>query len=69
MRKRLENGENAIRKAQCWKAIGMDGLAFRLDRAIEHLLLDEFQDTALVQWLVLQPVTTIVSTPAAVKDS
>ncbi len=31
-------------------------LAFRLDGAIEHLLLDEFQDTSRVQWEVLRPI-------------
>jgi ATP-dependent helicase/nuclease subunit A len=30
--------------------------AFRLGGAIEHLLLDEFQDTAPVQWQVLRPL-------------
>ncbi|MBX3440379.1 MAG: UvrD-helicase domain-containing protein, partial [Planctomycetaceae bacterium] len=30
-------------------------LAYRLDGRIEHLLLDEFQDTSPAQWLVLQP--------------
>jgi len=33
-----------------------DGLAFRLDASLEHLLLDEFQDTSLVQWNVLEPL-------------
>ncbi|MFO1091709.1 MAG: 3'-5' exonuclease [Planctomycetaceae bacterium] len=32
------------------------GLAFRLDAQLEHLLLDEFQDTSLVQWTVLEPL-------------
>lgn len=31
-------------------------LAFRMDGAIEHLLLDEFQDTSLAQWRVVQPL-------------
>jgi ATP-dependent helicase/nuclease subunit A len=31
-------------------------LAFRLDGTIEHLLLDEFQDTSLAQWRVLLPI-------------
>lgn len=32
-----------------------DRLSFRLDRQIHHLLLDEFQDTSLGQWSVIQP--------------
>lgn len=30
-------------------------LAYRLDAGIDHLLLDEFQDTSPVQWAVLRP--------------
>ncbi len=30
-------------------------IEFRLDRKIEHILLDEFQDTSPMQWRVLQP--------------
>jgi ATP-dependent exoDNAse (exonuclease V) beta subunit len=33
-----------------------ESLAFRLDGAVEHLLLDEFQDTSLAQWRVMQPI-------------
>ena len=33
-------------------------LFFRIDTTIAHLLLDEFQDTALPQWKVLEPVAT-----------
>ncbi len=29
---------------------------FRLDATLQHLLLDEFQDTSLAQWLALQPL-------------
>ena len=29
---------------------------FRLDGRISHLLLDEFQDTSLMQWKVLRPL-------------
>jgi ATP-dependent exoDNAse (exonuclease V) beta subunit len=31
-------------------------LQFRMDGAINHLLVDEFQDTSLTQWGVLQPI-------------
>lgn len=34
---------------------------FRLDRKIEHLLLDEFQDTSPVQWEVIRPVAQKIS--------
>lgn len=37
------------------------GLAFRLDAHVEHLLLDEFQDTSLVQWTVLEPLARSVA--------
>ncbi len=33
----------------------VDSVAFRLDANIEHLLLDEFQDTSLDQWQILRP--------------
>jgi ATP-dependent helicase/nuclease subunit A len=36
--------------------LGPEALAFRLDGAIRHLLLDEFQDTSLLQWRVLEPI-------------
>jgi ATP-dependent exoDNAse (exonuclease V) beta subunit len=35
-------------------------LAYRLDSQIDHLLLDEFQDTSLTQWQVLQPIAESV---------
>jgi ATP-dependent helicase/nuclease subunit A len=31
-------------------------ISFRLDSRIHHLLLDEFQDTSLFQWQVLEPI-------------
>jgi ATP-dependent exoDNAse (exonuclease V) beta subunit len=36
-------------------------LAFRLDGAVEHLLLDEFQDTSLAQWRVLEPIARAIT--------
>ena len=33
----------------------MDDVIYRLDRNISHILLDEFQDTAPLQWRVLRP--------------
>jgi ATP-dependent helicase/nuclease subunit A len=36
-------------------------VTFRLDAPIDHLLLDEFQDTSLSQWLVLRPIAQRVT--------
>jgi ATP-dependent exoDNAse (exonuclease V) beta subunit len=38
------------------QSLRAEALAFRLDGAIHHLLLDEFQDTSLAQWRVLEPI-------------
>ncbi len=35
--------------------ISAEGMTFRLDNQIRHLLLDEFQDTSPVQWSVMAP--------------
>jgi len=39
-------------------------LSFRLDSRIDHLLLDEFQDTSPRQWRVLRPLSERVSSGA-----
>jgi ATP-dependent exoDNAse (exonuclease V) beta subunit len=38
-----------------------DRVTFRLDATIDHLLLDEFQDTSLAQWSVLRPIAERVT--------
>src|SRR5206468_3239379 len=38
------------------QSLRADAFGFRLDGAVEHLLLDEFQDTSLAQWRVLRPI-------------
>jgi ATP-dependent exoDNAse (exonuclease V) beta subunit len=43
------------------EALKADSLAFRLDGGIEHLLLDEFQDTSLIQWRVLEPIAQAIT--------
>lgn len=34
----------------------LDELYYRLDTQIDHVLLDEFQDTSLPQWLIIEPI-------------
>ncbi len=41
---------------------GMRHVAYRLDREVSHLLLDEFQDTSPVQWHVLRPFAEQIDT-------
>lgn len=38
------------------ESIDKDYLYFRLDSRINHILIDEFQDTSLTQWLILRPL-------------
>src|SRR5262249_45351000 len=47
------------------QALRAEGLHFRLDGAIHHLLLDEFQDTSLPQWRVLHPIAASIATAPA----
>ena len=46
-----------------------DALFFRLDASIRHLLLDEFQDTSLPQWYVLEPLVEEILSGAEAERS
>lgn len=48
---------------------GTDSLAFRLDAHIDHLLLDEFQDTSPQQWSAIRPFASRVVDRRASKTS
>jgi ATP-dependent exoDNAse (exonuclease V) beta subunit len=45
-------------------AAPLDQVAFRLDAHLNHLLLDEFQDTSMPQWQVLRPIARRVTDAA-----
>src|SRR5262249_5528955 len=47
------------------RALRPESLAFGLDGGIEHLLLDEFQDTSLTQWQALEPVARRITKDSA----
>lgn len=48
-----KKGENL---SQLNDPLFMDSDSFRMDGTIQHLMLDEFQDTSLAQWRVLEPL-------------
>jgi ATP-dependent exoDNAse (exonuclease V) beta subunit len=46
------------------------GAAFRVGRRVDHLLLDEFQDTSVLQWRVLRPMAdALLAQPASPQRS
>ena len=48
--------------------ISKDFLYFRLDGVIEHLLIDEFQDTSIVQYQILLPLIQEIRSGQGVKE-
>jgi ATP-dependent exoDNAse (exonuclease V) beta subunit len=46
----------SIRLADQFASLDEQSLSTRMDGAVDHLLLDEFQDTSPVQWQVLRPL-------------
>jgi len=42
-------------------SISVEGLSFRLDNQVRHLMLDEFQDTSPGQWSVISPFASRVT--------
>jgi ATP-dependent helicase/nuclease subunit A len=63
---RFDDVTQTLVRALSRETLKTEALAFRLDGAIEHLLLDEFQDTSLGQWRVLEPLArVIVNSPPA----
>lgn len=54
----MTSGQTSGRKSklQAAQQLASARLAYRLDCNVQHLLLDEFQDTAPEQWQILQPL-------------
>ncbi|MDR1460756.1 MAG: RecB-like helicase [Campylobacteraceae bacterium] len=58
---------NAVYELLCHH-IDNDFLYFRLDGVIEHLLIDEFQDTNIVQYKILEPIIREIISGIGVKE-
>ncbi len=58
----------SIRLASSFASLDQKLLGDRMDGAINHVLLDEFQDTSPVQWQVLRPLAMRVTNPDTVGD-
>jgi len=54
-RRWLTHDDVTRRLAEAVAQMDLDQIAFRLDSTMQHLLLDEFQDTSLPQWSILEP--------------
>ncbi len=50
-----------------YRHIDRDFLYFRLDAKIDHILLDEFQDTSIVQYKILEPLIEEIRSGVGVK--
>lgn len=58
----------SIRLASRFASLDQRLLGDRMDGAINHVLLDEFQDTSPVQWQVLRPLAMRVTNPATTSE-
>jgi ATP-dependent exoDNAse (exonuclease V) beta subunit len=50
------------------KGLTLDEIAFRLDGAIDHVLLDEFQDTSTTQFALLEPLLSEILSGGGGRD-
>jgi len=50
------------------KKLDKEYLYFRLDSNLSHILIDEFQDTSLMQWLILKPLAVEAMAGLGQKD-
>ncbi|WP_456479546.1 RecB-like helicase [Nautilia sp.] len=48
--------------------LNRDFLYFRLDSRIEHILIDEFQDTSVTQWKIFEPLVDEIKSGEGVKN-
>ena len=59
----LEFNDVSYLTSLLFSSYAFERLSWRLDQKIDHLLLDEFQDTSIQQWEVLKPLAKRVCQP------
>ena len=62
----LDFGDISQRLADRIQGRAVREVNFRLDTNLDHLLLDEFQDTSLIQWQILRPFAEATTAPRSV---
>ena len=60
--------EHLVYKLLVEDMLNRDFLYFRLDSKIEHILIDEFQDTSVTQWKIFEPLVDEIKSGEGVRD-
>jgi len=60
--------EHLVYKLLVENELNRDFLYFRLDSKIEHILIDEFQDTSVTQWKIFEPLVDEIKSGAGLKE-
>ncbi|NPA87393.1 MAG: RecB-like helicase [Epsilonproteobacteria bacterium] len=60
--------EHFVYKLLVEDELNRDFLYFRLDSRIEHILIDEFQDTSVTQWKIFEPLVDEIKAGEGVKS-
>jgi exodeoxyribonuclease V beta subunit len=60
--------EHYVYKILVEDRLNKDFLYFRLDKKIEHILIDEFQDTSITQWKIFEPLVDEIKAGKGIRE-